>query len=286
MRATKALPLALFPILASPTSACLATPPFLAHRDAYQCTAYSTTAPDPTFTYRLAASFSGKGTRYRPQNDMYHFSPASPAARRTSPSKKHRPNSGQDAFFIASIGPAPQSHTLAFAVADGVGGWTDAGIDPADFSHGLCRHMQEHAQNMSSGRASALRPLDLLQHGYDAVSADPDVEGGGTTACVAVARPDGRLEVANLGDSGFVQLRPGRIHYASEPQTHAFNTPYQLSLVPPAMLAQSRAFGGDMLHDMPGDATVSHHDVRHGDVFVFGSDGVWDNLSPADVLRT
>jgi protein phosphatase PTC7 len=37
--------------------------------------------------------------------------------------------------------------------------------------------------------------------------------------------------------------------------------------------------------DMPVNASVTTHRVRHGDVIVFGSDGVWDNLSPSDVLE-
>lgn len=40
-----------------------------------------------------------------------------------------------------------------------------------------------------------------------------------------------------------------------------------------------------MLHDMPSDASITTHNVKHGDVLVFGTDGVWDNLSSADVLK-
>ena len=50
------------------------------------------------------------------------------------------------------------------------------------------------------------------------------------------------------------------------------------------MLARQRAFGGTPLQDLPVNASVTTHKVRHGDVLVFGSDGVWDNLSPSDVL--
>jgi len=76
------------------------------------------------------------------------------------------------------------------------------------------------------------------------------------------------------------------VHHYSEPQTHAFNTPYQLSLIPPQMLAQAAVFGGAPLRDLPRDASVTHHDVRHGDVLVFATDGVWDNISPQEILGT
>lgn len=160
----------------------------------------------------------------------------------------------------------------------------DSGVDPATFSHGLCHYMSSRAESTDPANIASLRPATLLQDAYDDVTRDPNIHAGGSTACLAIARADGQVEVANLGDSGFVHLRPGKVHYVSEPQTHAFNTPYQLSLVPAAMRSQSKAFGGEMLQDEPSDAEVSYHTVTHGDILVLASDGVWDNLSAADVL--
>ncbi|KAL9034083.1 MAG: hypothetical protein Q9214_007209 [Letrouitia sp. 1 TL-2023] len=136
---------------------------------------------------------------------------------------------------------------------------------------------------LSAGKR--LGPRDLLQKGFDAVVKDTAIAGGGSTACVAVGEDDGHVEVANLGDSGFVQLRLNAVHYYSNPQTHAFNTPYQLSIVPPKVLARSRLFGGEPLRDFPRDASVTSHQVRDGDVLVFATDGVWDNLSSVELLR-
>lgn len=93
------------------------------------------------------------------------------------------------------------------------------------------------------------------------------------------------MEVS-LGDSGFVQLRSNAVHFYSNPQTHAFNMPYQLSLIPPKMLAQAAAFGGAPLKDRPQDASITTHRLRHGDVLVFATDGVWDNVSSQDILKT
>ena len=89
----------------------------------------------------------------------------------------------------------------------------------------------------------------------------------------------------SLGDSGFLQLRPNAVYYSSKPQTHAFNTPYQLSMIPPQVLARVRAFGGQYLSDFPRDANISNHKVKHGDVLIFATDGVWDNLNSTDVLK-
>lgn len=37
--------------------------------------------------------------------------------------------------------------------------------------------------------------------------------------------------------------------------------------------------------DFPSDASITNHQVRNGDVFVFATDGVWDNLSSLDILK-
>ena len=39
------------------------------------------------------------------------------------------------------------------------------------------------------------------------------------------------------------------------------------------------------MHDYPRDSSITNHRVRHGDVLVFATDGVWDNLSSVDVLK-
>jgi protein phosphatase PTC7 len=161
----------------------------------------------------------------------------------------------------------------------------NSGVDPADFAHGFCDYMAYAAFTHNGEGKGVLGARALMQKGYEDICRDKTVPAGGSTACVGVARGDGVLEVANLGDSGFIQLRLNAIHAYSEPQTHAFNTPYQLSVVPEKVLLQAKAFGGQQLCDFPSDANVSQHELRHGDVLVFASDGVWDNLSRHDILR-
>ena len=51
------------------------------------------------------------------------------------------------------------------------------------------------------------------------------------------------------------------------------------------MAARTRIFGGKQLQDYPKDARITNHRVKHGDVLVFATDGVWDNLSPGDLLK-
>ncbi|KAL8829679.1 MAG: hypothetical protein Q9170_006066 [Blastenia crenularia] len=217
-----------------------------------------TSAGPSSITYRIGAAFSAKGRKFNAKRDLFSFDPGRQSSEKLP--FTGRPASGQDAFFVSSLG---NTSNVAFGVADGVGGWIDSGA-----------HVE--------GRLGA---RELLEQGYKGIVADEDVEAGGSTACVAIGDASGNLEVANLGDSGFIQLRLKAVHHYSNPQTHAFNTPYQLSIVPPKILVRSRIFGGMPLRDYPRDASVTSHEVRHGDVLIFATDGVWDNLSSSEVLR-
>ena len=52
------------------------------------------------------------------------------------------------------------------------------------------------------------------------------------------------------------------------------------------MLAQMQLFGSSEHYaEKPSDADLYQHKLTHGDVLVFATDGVWDNLSPEDALR-
>lgn len=89
-----------------------------------------------------------------------------------------------------------------------------------------------------------------------------------------------------MGDSGFVILQPGKIAFRSEAQTHAFNTPYQMSKLTRQMQAQRAIFGSSSaISEGPSAANVTNHTLRHGDVVIFATDGLWDNLSAMDVLH-
>ncbi|OCL01837.1 5-azacytidine resistance protein azr1 [Glonium stellatum] len=245
----------------------------------------------PHYSYYVAASYSAKGHRLDPEHNLYTYNtPRQPNGKPTDikkckqqRDKRVRPRSGQDAFFVGRVG---NSGALAFGVADGVGGWSESGVDPADFAHGLCEYMACAARAFpGDSKSSPLHPRDLLQAGYDEVMQDKAIIGGGSTACMALAEPNGLVEVANLGDSGFMHLGLNAVRHFSCPQTHAFNTPYQLSKIPQRMLVQMAVFGRtSALADLPKDANVTNHQVRHGDVLIFATDGVWDNLSPQDAL--
>ena len=91
---------------------------------------------------------------------------------------------------------------MAFGVVDGVGGWEESGVDPADFAHSLCDYMADAAARYPYGferlpkGMNGLRPVELLDLGYDKVMQDPAVPAGGCTACIATATTAGVLNVA------------------------------------------------------------------------------------------
>lgn len=244
------------------------------------------TSSQSKISYHLAVSSSGKGRAFDPERNVYDFNPFKQEAlgvengETAKVKKRNRPDSGEDAFFVAKVGRNDRS--VAFGIADGVGGWNTSGVDPADFSHGLCSYMAQTALGWNQGRLS---PKALMEAGFQQINDDDSVPAGGSTACVSVVGEDGRIDLANLGDSGFLQLRLGAVQHYSNPQTHAFNTPYQLSIIPPKILAQSKVFGGTPLSDLPKDASMASHTLQHGDVLLLATDGVWDNLNSQDVLN-
>ena len=151
-----------------------------------------TSCSSPTFSYRIGASFSAKGRRFDPKNDVFTFNPKTQI---TSEQEifTGRPNSGQDAFFVSRAG---NSNNVAFGVADGVGGWADQGIDSAKFSHGLCRRMAKVARELHSPDMKDLRPQLILGNAYQEIIREGKIDGGGSTACLATGHEEGNVKVA------------------------------------------------------------------------------------------
>lgn len=50
------------------------------------------------------------------------------------------------------------------------------------------------------------------------------------------------------------------------------------------MLQQEAVFGVTRYSELAKDADTTSHQLQHGDILIFASDGVWDNLSPEDTL--
>lgn len=103
-------------------------------------------------------------------------------------------------------------------------------------------------------------------------------EGSSTMTIVTMDRT-GRVHTANLGDSGYRWLRKQpngqfKVLYSSPEQQHSFNFPYQL-----ASSTSKHAKG-----DNPSSSRVKYHDPQHNDVFLLGTDGLFDNIFMGEIL--
>jgi hypothetical protein len=182
-------------------------------------------------------------------------------------------DAGEDALMVSR----QSDHAVLIGVADGVGGWTESGIDPAHFSNALLHYATMFAENYTSVPA----PRTILEHAFEQVKDNAKIEAGSSTAClVRLDAAQGRLSSANLGDSGFVLLRPdpqsaeGRMQvvFSSVPQLYGFNCPYQLAKVPHSM-QQSGS-----LSNQPSDAALHELDLQRGDMVMVMTDGFLDNV--------
>ncbi|KAJ8957336.1 hypothetical protein NQ318_004815 [Aromia moschata] len=154
-------------------------------------------------------------------------------------------------------------------VADGVGGWRAYGIDPGEFSFHLMRTCE---RLVKLGRFTPTNPSDLLAKSYYELLHHKKAVLGSSTACVVLLNKENcTLYTANIGDSGFMVVRRGRVVRRSEEQQHYFNTPFQLSLPPPG-------YQQDVLSDRPDAAIADNFPVEDGDVILVATDGVFDNL--------
>lgn len=168
---------------------------------------------------------------------------------------------GEDSYYISLT-------NKSVGVADGVGGWSEWGIDSGAFSRELMHGCKEAADiGMES-------PIDILRSGFQRVQSQ-----GSSTACIICVRDD-TLEVGNLGDSGFILLRkteskfdsgdrrsPPQLEWTtvakSIEQLHSFNCPVQL---------------GTSSTDTADSADLIAITVEDGDVAVCCTDGILDNV--------
>ncbi|CAM6100715.1 unnamed protein product [Calypogeia fissa] len=163
---------------------------------------------------------------------------------------------GEDAYFISSFGGG------VLGVADGVSGWAEENVDPALFS----KELMAHALAAVESEEVRNDPRRLLEKAHSSTASI-----GAATAIVAILEKNGILHVANLGDCGLRIVRQGKVVYATIPQQHYFDCPYQLS----SESAQTA-----------DDATVYEVGVLEGDTIIMGSDGLFDNVYDSEIEAT
>lgn len=181
--------------------------------------------------------------------------------------------SGEDNFFVSFN---EQDGSLACGVADGVGGWAELGFDSSAISRELCNAMGEQFAKTTA----ASSPRAILSHAFDQIQKEGIVRVGGTTACLGIFHKN-TLKVANLGDSWCGVFRSNSLIAETKVQTHGFNTPYQLAIIPSEIKEQNR--GSSFIMDKPLDADEYEFQVQKDDIVIFATDGVIDNISVQDI---
>lgn len=119
-------------------------------------------------------------------------------------------------------------------------------------------------------------PGVVLARGFDAVVHSGEVPAGSSTACIAaVDTTTGVLSTANLGDSGYILIRRGKVVDWSVERRHSFWTPLQLTIAPA---------GHPAFDDRPNEADLTEHKLTHGDIVMLATDGLTDNIDHDELL--
>ncbi|ESO04675.1 hypothetical protein HELRODRAFT_99567 [Helobdella robusta] len=214
-------------------------------------------------TFHLISALSGLSKTHSGPPLSPSFSP--------SFSQINQRSFGDDSCFAVQNNAAD-----VLGVADGVGGWRTYGVDPSQFSRSL---MAICERLVKLGKFSAKKPIELLNNSYEEMQLEKTSLIGSCTACiVALNREDKKIYTANLGDSGFLVIRDGRIIHKSEEQTHYFNTPFQLALAPTMV-------PGAFISDSPDSAQSTTFSVEEGDLILIATDGLFDNLNDQVILK-
>ncbi|KAH7856130.1 hypothetical protein Vadar_033023 [Vaccinium darrowii] len=168
------------------------------------------------------------------------------------PKEDERKPRGEDAHFMCI-----EQQTIG--VADGVGGWAKMGVDAGEYSLELMTNSTIAVLNQPKG---AVDPKQVLKQAYSNTMAQ-----GSSTACIITLNGH-TLNAVNVGDSGFMVVRGGKVIYQSPVQQWSFNCPYQL---------------GSRKKDNPDLAMELELEVEAGDIVVAGTDGLFDNMDQSEI---
>lgn len=147
------------------------------------------------------------------------------------------------------------------AIADGVSGWAERGVNPALFS----RELMANTSDLILDEEVNFDPQMLLKKAHAATSST-----GSATVIVAMLEKNGILKIVNVGDCGLRIIRKGQVIFCTRPQEHYFDCPYQLS----------SEKSGQTYHD----AMLCSVKLLEGDTIVMGSDGLFDNVFDHEIV--
>lgn len=180
------------------------------------------------------------------------------------------------------------------AVADGVGGWNEQGIDPSKFSNELCNNIKKQYYENFFKHFS--KPKSMFVNAVQQTKAI----GSATFCMITIDVEKQYIHTVNLGDSGYMLIRKEehlqninidkkeknnneaqtnidingkksngyKLIFKSEEQQHSFNFPFQCG-----------THG-----DNPESAVTNVHNFQENDLLILATDGLWDNLYETQII--
>lgn len=195
-----------------------------------------------------------------------------------------RPACGDDAFMLHK-----SDDEVIMAVADGVGGWRQAGVDPGFFSYSLMDHLQESVKQAHN--AEDREPLKLLQTAYARlIEQFGDIKKFPASTTVVIARlslatSPAKLSVCNLGDSACIVLRADKnLGLKCENFLHSDNR-VLLRTRDQVIFSMPYQIGPFDEHHRPEHSDQYSAEIGVGDTVLLCSDGVTDNLNLETVAK-
>lgn len=171
-------------------------------------------------------------------------------------------------------------HKAILGIADGVGVWDKRGVDAAVFPWALMSCLEEVVEQKHSVIQDG--PVTLLDLAYQKLVADKLVEGGASTATVAIVdKETGILEVAALGDSALGVVRDFRFVAATDntTQLRSYNCPNQFAIIPESYDHRGPTW------DSAEDAIRLNFTLQRGDFIFLATDGYTDNIFPTSTMN-
>lgn len=227
---------------------------------------------------RSATESEGEAVRSDGQADL-ELDPESPSLW-AGAHRIGKPEGCEDAFFVTPF---------ALGVADGVGSmarFARLGVDAAAFAAELMEHAERALAEAAATRRSGASVADIMDAAGAVAAAERQMTSYGASTITVLQLRDNKVNVANLGDSGFILLRGApdelRIEARTTGQQHDWNFPYQLERFPPILALQIPA---GHKQDTAADCDCLEVETMPGDLLLLYTDGFSDNIYDDEVLK-
>ena len=200
--------------------------------------------------------------------------------------RKRKRNEDYYDLHIPEPGTPQHAYGALFVVADGMGGMGGGDAASQTAVHALFEHYYAE-------RSPHITPLSALKAALEAANAavrhkarEMNLARIGSTAAGVLLLPNGEAQIFNVGDARVYRVRQGFIEQLSHDQS-VLQHQIDAGVISAEQARQSRnvnvtAFLGQAT---PLEAVHRKVQVQPGDVFVLCSDGLWDLVTPHEMLR-